>query len=96
MLEKIISGGIGRAVRTALNAVLSHLVLIPLGKALVVPAVANFPGLPDLIVKALDTFSNPAFAEQAAAMLALFLTALLSGFFKSMRDKGKVPSWLPL
>ena len=96
MLGNIISGGVGRAVRIAVSFLLSNIILLPLGKLMASPLLEKLPALGDLAVKALETFSNPATADQIVLVLSGLLTALLSGVFKSLRDKNKIPSWVPL
>lgn len=96
MLEKLLSGGIGRFTRIVVSFVLSNLCLLPLGKLMASPILEKIPALGDLAVKIMESLSDPAMANQLELLLAGLLTALVSGVIKSLRDKNKIPGWLPL
>lgn len=77
MLEKILYGAGGRALRVSLSALI--------GKLLIVPFIAKMPG-------ATDFLSNP----DMHSYIVVALLGLIMALAKGLRDRGKIPSWIPL
>lgn len=92
----LLNSGIRRGVRVLISGGISYLLVGPIGKGLLLPQLQGVPGLSDLLVKALETLSNPALTDTLTTQATLVLTALLSGLIKGLRDKGKLPGWVPL
>ena len=84
-------GGLGRLVKVLVSALLSFL-LVQMAKIVGVSAMSQAPALQELLVHNLEVLSDPVTQAQIVALL----TAMISGVAKTLRDKGKLPEWIPL